>query len=469
MSVPEEYRKVPRPKNTICKMIGDKCAVIERIGCKRVNGKNVPINGSVVGHIIDGRYVPKDRMLAITLKDYGDYAFAKSCSSDLEKQLNSIYGNIDGKRIYAMALLRCLNPELKDYKMLEAYQSSWLSEEYKDIPMGKDSVSKYLKALGRDSLKMYQFARLRMGLSEDHTVLIDGMLKTNESKVNSFSDFSYKGKIKGAKDISLIIAYDFDAHEQIFAMPYPGNATDLSVCFDFIEKTGVKNCVLIGDKGMFKGETFPTGTSPFFPIKRNSKTNMELEMFKMDEVINVADGVLQCKKGYKDGYFYYSYRDLRREAKEKNDYLKSKARKGNIDQDELNKKELRFGTVTYKTTLDISLLEAYLIYAQRWELEVNNNFYKNILDLSSVREHKDESVIGGEMINTLAVIIGDRMKLKMAKEKVLNKDSFLRVMRRLHGFKKMLDPRNEKAWINSKRAGTDESILTALGIKLDNV
>ena len=59
MPVPQEYLSVIRPKNTICKMIGNKCAVIQRIGCKRVNGKNIPINGPVIGHIIDGKYVEK--------------------------------------------------------------------------------------------------------------------------------------------------------------------------------------------------------------------------------------------------------------------------------------------------------------------------------------------------------------------------------------------------------------------------
>ena len=39
MAVPKEIRDVERPINSIVKQIGDKWAVIKRIGCERRNGK----------------------------------------------------------------------------------------------------------------------------------------------------------------------------------------------------------------------------------------------------------------------------------------------------------------------------------------------------------------------------------------------------------------------------------------------
>ena len=61
MAIPEEIKRVVRPKNTIIKENKNggeyRYMVVQRIGCKRVNGKNVPINGSVIGHIIDNAYV----------------------------------------------------------------------------------------------------------------------------------------------------------------------------------------------------------------------------------------------------------------------------------------------------------------------------------------------------------------------------------------------------------------------------
>ncbi len=52
---------VPRPVNTIVIMYGkdkDRFAVRQRIGCKCVEGRNVPVNGPTIGHIRDGVFVP---------------------------------------------------------------------------------------------------------------------------------------------------------------------------------------------------------------------------------------------------------------------------------------------------------------------------------------------------------------------------------------------------------------------------
>lgn len=63
MPIPQNILDVERPKNTVVIVYGvnkDKYAVRQRIGCKRVNGRNVPVNGPTIGHIIDGKFVPKD-------------------------------------------------------------------------------------------------------------------------------------------------------------------------------------------------------------------------------------------------------------------------------------------------------------------------------------------------------------------------------------------------------------------------
>ena len=49
------------PKNTVVIAYGkDKSlyAVRQRVGCKNVGGRHLPVNGPTIGHIIDGAYVP---------------------------------------------------------------------------------------------------------------------------------------------------------------------------------------------------------------------------------------------------------------------------------------------------------------------------------------------------------------------------------------------------------------------------
>lgn len=60
MPIPQEILSVERPKNTVVIAYGkDKhlYAVRQRVGCKNVDGRHVPVNGPTIGHIVDGRYV----------------------------------------------------------------------------------------------------------------------------------------------------------------------------------------------------------------------------------------------------------------------------------------------------------------------------------------------------------------------------------------------------------------------------
>ena len=61
MPIPADILAVERPKNTVVIAYGkDKSlyAVRQRVGCKNVGGRHLPVNGLTIGHIIDGAYVP---------------------------------------------------------------------------------------------------------------------------------------------------------------------------------------------------------------------------------------------------------------------------------------------------------------------------------------------------------------------------------------------------------------------------
>ena len=57
MAIPAEILAVERPKNTKVKKSGERYLVIKRT-CKRVEGRNIPVDLGTIGEIVDGRYVP---------------------------------------------------------------------------------------------------------------------------------------------------------------------------------------------------------------------------------------------------------------------------------------------------------------------------------------------------------------------------------------------------------------------------
>lgn len=61
MPIPKEILAVERPKNTVVIAYGknkDRFAVRQRVGCRNIDGRHLPVNGPTIGHIIDDRYVP---------------------------------------------------------------------------------------------------------------------------------------------------------------------------------------------------------------------------------------------------------------------------------------------------------------------------------------------------------------------------------------------------------------------------
>ena len=101
MAVPEDIRKIERPKNTVIYSYGknkDKYIIKQRIGCKYKNGRRIPVNGSTVGHIINGKYIPisenmprRITFLPIDIKDWAVIILCDLLFNDILNELKTVY------------------------------------------------------------------------------------------------------------------------------------------------------------------------------------------------------------------------------------------------------------------------------------------------------------------------------------------------------------------------------------------
>ena len=213
MPIPQDILSVPRPKNSIVIAYGkDKSlyAVRQRIGCRRENGRNLPINGPTIGHIIDGVYVPNDAdalpgisVSPIDLKDWANIVLCDRLFGDIKQELTAVYNPVDAMKIYCISILRVCEPGIKNYELKEAYETGFLSELYPGAALSKNTVSTFLNDLGKTVSRIVRFMQNRTSaVSMDHHLLVDGTLKSDESKVNCYAAFyrSYRlqeyGKLK---------------------------------------------------------------------------------------------------------------------------------------------------------------------------------------------------------------------------------------------------------------------------------
>lgn len=457
MPIPKEILDVDRPVNTIVIAYGkDKnlYAVRQRVGCKSDGERRLPVNGPTIGHIVNGRYVPMEEsnilgvsMSPIDLKEWANIVFCDTKFKYIHDELLKVYNTHDMLMIYVIAILRVCVPGIKDYELKEAYETSFLSELYPGVALSKNTVCEFLNDLGKTCSRITTFMRNRTAAVDiDHHLLIDGTLKSNESRVNTLSDFSRKAKTKGTRDISVLFAFDLEAMEPVCSKCFPGNMLDLTAYESFINENGITKGLIVGDKGFpsfAAREQFRDNPNLHYlnPIKRNSKLIEENNMYDFTEMLPGFNGITFRKGKCKDlDKWLYSFRDSSRAAKEEHDWLKHAKKNETYNLVKLREKQKVFGTVVLECDLDLPPEIVYQSYMKRWEIEIVVRFYKSACEFDETRVHDDYSVIGSEFCDFLSTLLTFHLINAFDKAKLLEKNSYKEIMSSLKRAKKVKSP-----------------------------
>ena len=468
MSVPLEIRQVKRPVNTVVIDSGregpNRYQVLERKKVIYVKGGNPqPRNGKVIGHIVGGKFVPvepknnhdEDGMLS-----YGASAFVRSVSSDI---LDDLLKSFDVKTAYMIltaASLKVIRPSIKMNRYSTHYNRSFLKVWYPGMPLSKNTVSKLFENLGMDIDGTRKFFALRLDrVMNDHHVIIDGTLKEDNSCVNDLSAFSYKGRVKGARDISVLYAYDLETMEPLCSEVFPGNMIDASSFKHFIRDNDITKGIIMADKGFpitrIEDELKERPDLRYIsPLKRNDKRIANNNMYDYEGVFNYGynDRIQYKKAVIKGGSYLYSFRSNNKAQKEERNYRKKKE---------------TFGTIVFISDEDLKAEDVYRIYSDRWQLEVIFRQYKDTEELNTTNVQNDFSVYGAEFINFIATLLTTRMIKKADKAGLLEDMSFKDLLEDLGtAWRKVRENDTPKAddryWVHPFSYALDE--LTALNL-----
>lgn len=479
MPIPREILDVERPVNTVVIRYGknkDLFAVRQRIGCKNVGGRHLPINGPTIGHIVDGKYVPivtsepADISLSrIDLKDWGNVVLCDNLFKSIQTELLAVYSQSDTMKIYCIAVLRVCNKGIKDYELKEAYETSFLSELYPNVPLSRNSVSTFLNDLGKTVSRIIQFMRNRTAaVSMDHHLLVDGTLKSDESRVNSLSDFSRKARTKGARDISVLFAFDLEEMEPVCSKVFPGNMLDATSYKQFIAENRITKGIIVGDKGFPESaahEHFEQNPDLHYlnPVKRNSKLIGRHNMLDFTAILPGYEGITYRKeKCVGTNKWLYSYRDSYKAAKEESDWLRRAKKNKTYNLEVLREKQKSFGTIVLECDLDLPPEIAYKAYDKRWEIELVMRYYKSACDFDETRVQDDYSVIGSEFCDFLSTVLTFKLIKAFDKAKLPDDYTYKRLMSILFRAKKVRV--EDEDWQLVKMNPSHMEILQNLGL-----
>lgn len=474
MGIPEVIRKVARPTNTVVVAYGkdrDRYAVRARLGCRNVGGRRVPVEGPIVGHIENGRFVPADAREELSngpvdLKDWANVELTAFSSKDLLDELCGVYSRNDAVRLYCIAVLRTCYHGLKDDELKDAYDNSFLSEMFPAVALSRNSVCEFHKDVGKGCSKITAFMRGRVSkLQESHHLVIDGTLKSDESKVNSLSDYSRKARTKGSRDVSVLYAYNVETGEPICSKVYPGNMLDIVAFRDFIETNAIKRGLVVADKGFsVKAANRAFAENPglhyLLPLKRNAALIAGYGMYSFDGSLKENPEVT-CRKARinNEQKWLYSFRDASKAAAEEHAYLQMN--KGKYDRGDHERRRREFGTIVFESDYDGDCETVYEAYRERWLIELVFRYYKDVNGFDETRVQSDYSVMSSEFICFLSTVITSRLLRSFASVKSLEGVSYGKTMRILERAKKV---RNGHGWQLIRLTAKDSEVLADLGL-----
>lgn len=118
---------------------------------------------------------------------------------------------------------------------------------------------------------------------------------------------------------------------------------------------------------------------------------------------------------------------------------------------------------TPKEAKSLYTLLVYRAYAQRWEIEVFIDFFKNIIDRDCENVHNDYGVYATELVNFLSAIIASRVKKEFSRLGLYKHHSHKELMRYLSKYKKVRNVEDGK-WKPCKKLAYIDDIISMLGI-----
>jgi transposase len=350
------------------------------------------------------------------------------------------------------------------------YANSYLSVQYPDIDLSAKHLSSFLRELGRDRERVVRFCR-SFKITED-CVLFDGTDIFSHSGELALPKFS-KSKFGTCDDmINLMCLFSVGQQMPVYYRLLPGNIKDVSAFRLSLLESGVKDAIVIIDKGFASEKNIKALEEEdlrfIIPLPRNS-SYIDYGKIKTGDK-SLFEGYFRYHGRYiwfysvqvdeKKRVFLFLDEELRH--REETDYLnriESKAQDYAIEK--FHGKRHALGATAIIENTGKMAEEVYCRYKSRGEVEAMTDALKNILDADRTYMQSAHALEGWMFVNLVALKCYNTT-LNLLKKHELNRrfspqDLFLF----LSELKKV---KINKDWHNTESTKKTAELLKSIGV-----
>ncbi len=447
MGVPEEIRRVPRPKNTVVVDTGSKggkrYAVRERAGTKYIPGGNPqPISGKVIGYIIDGKYCPREEPVQERAEakpqrspqpqylTYGVPALLQPMSQDLLAQLTAVYGLVDAESILAFASLEVMLKSISvlyqsaDFEetLQTKYEESFFRVYYPNAKLSPRHISNLHKRIHADtrSRHVWNAVRLNTVKEREHLVISKGYYTVRDPAYIDDPDSLL------IQDIMVLYAYCLERLEPICFEIFPGKAPIGAAYRAFLLDNDIRQGILLTDLD------FPSDN---IQDLLQDRPDLHFIYVLPDEDPRISsiqipgeqDPALKCnldihygKNEMPDGHFLYVFQDLSEDDEEEDpfDFF------GFWTTSEGDEEDREAPPLVIESDLDVTPDELYDKLLSRMRMNRKLQYHNTLECVAAPRSLMRPYHFGSTFVDFLASILKDRIWQKAAAVKSLQDYSY---------------------------------------------
>jgi len=384
-------------------------------------------------------------MTSITTKEFGASWFVLENNKDIVETLKVLYPHT-WKELLVFSLFRLLyNSPIKNIQL--HYTTSFTSEVINNAHVSPKKIGDLLGEIGKERGKIRKFLSSFISGTEFAIIDVTQVFSFSENIISS--TMGYNSKKEFSPQVNMVFLFSLDHHMPAYFRMVPGSIRDVSSFLLTVKESGVKNVVLIGDKGFYSEDNVKDlealeqgGIHYILPLKRNL-SQIDYQKIQSGDKRNF-DGYFLFEKRI---IWYYSYDsvDERKITVFLDDKLKAEEQKdtlARIEEDDTKEddnledffeKQYTQGTVTVITDLNKDAQKIYELLKCRVEIEVMFDAFKNTLDSDRTYMRDDYHMEGWMFINFIALLFYYRMYRLLVDNEILNnytpKDVFLHLSR----------------------------------------
>lgn len=391
------------------------------------------ITGEYLGRITEeGIIKPKNEPLKnienITIKEFGASKFISTQAQDVIQNLKDIFPG-SWKEIFSFAAFRFFyGSPLKNIR--DHYCNSHLSDLFPDAKVSPKTLGKLLHSIGSQRILIKDF--FAKYITEGETLAVDITHIFSRSEDIISSTLGRNSEDQYTPQINLLLLFSLDKMRPIYYRILAGSIRDVSSLVISMAESGVKNIVLVSDKGFYSMDNINE-------IYTNNNINYILPLKRNSQLIDYSQLKQAGMSGF-DGHFLFENRviwyyehiidekrivtflDERLKVEEVKDLLIRVDEKKH-ELTEFYENQFKFGTISIITKTEFPPQKIFEFLKSRINIEIVFDTFKNVLNADRSYMRGDSELEGWEFINFIALLLYYKVYMLLVSKNLLSKYS----------------------------------------------